>query len=261
MRVVVGLGNPGPRYRETRHNVGFDVVALLARRTMAEGPKKKFDAELFDCGGAWGDKLLLVAPQTYMNLSGKSVRGVLDFYKLSPQDLLVVCDDINLPLGKLRIRQQGSAGGQKGLADILRQAGTESVPRLRMGVGAPPGPIDAADWVLGKFTSAEQMDVERMTAIAADAVEVWVREGLASAMNRFNTDGESGDRRTSGPSAKGVATKDVRPKGDIKAGRDALRPGQDGTGQQAIQNPTGASETRERLGGPQGEASQEVRVD
>jgi peptidyl-tRNA hydrolase, PTH1 family len=261
MRVVVGLGNPGPRYRETRHNVGFDVVALLARRTMAEGPKKKFDAELFDCGGAWGDKLLLVAPQTYMNLSGKSVRGVLDFYKLSPQDLLVVCDDINLPLGKLRIRQQGTAGGQKGLADILRQAGTESVPRLRMGVGAPPGPMDAADWVLGKFTSAEQMDVERMTAIAADAVEVWVREGLASAMNRFNTDGESGDRRTAGPSSKGVAskaaaTKSVGPKGDKTAGRDVIGPGQDATGQQAIQNPNEVNEPRESLRGPEGEASQ-----
>ena len=186
MRVVVGLGNPGSRYQSTRHNIGFDVVAELARRTSADGPKRKFDADVFDAGGGWGDKLLLVTPQTYMNLSGRSVRGLLDFYKLSPLDLLVVCDDINLPLGRLRIRKSGSAGGQKGLADIIRQAGTEDVPRMRLGVGAPPGPVDAADWVLGKFTADESGEVGRLVTAAADAVETWVRSGLEAAMNRHN---------------------------------------------------------------------------
>lgn len=191
MRVVVGLGNPGSRYQSTRHNVGFDVVTELVRRTLAEGPKRKFEAEVYDAGGVWGDRLLLVAPQTYMNLSGRTARGLIDFYKLSPLDLMVVCDDINLPLGRLRIRKSGSAGGQKGLADILRQAGTEELPRLRLGVGAPPGPIDAADWVLGKFTSDECGDVGNLIKSAADAVETWVKSGLDAAMNRHNV-GEEG---------------------------------------------------------------------
>jgi PTH1 family peptidyl-tRNA hydrolase len=186
MRVVVGLGNPGSRYQSTRHNIGFDVVFELVRRTLADGPKRKFDADVYDAGGVWGDRLVLVAPQTYMNLSGRSARGLIDFYKLSPQDLMVICDDINLPLGRLRIRKSGSAGGQKGLADIVRQAGTEEVPRMRLGVGAPPGPIDAADWVLGKFTADEAVDVGGLVKAAADAVETWVKSGLDAAMNRHN---------------------------------------------------------------------------
>lgn len=226
MRVVVGLGNPGSRYQSTRHNIGFDVVAELARRTLADGPKRKFDADVYDAGGGWGDKLLLIAPQTYMNLSGRSVRGLLDFYKLSPLDLLIVCDDINLPLGRLRIRKSGSAGGQKGLADIIRQVGTEEVPRMRLGVGAPPGPVDAADWVLGKFTADESGEVDRLVKAAADAVESWVRSGLDAAMNRHNIadDSSAPKQKNAGQKkkAKEPETKSTGTGGGSESGRPGL---------------------------------------
>ncbi len=188
MKLVVGLGNPGGKYRDTRHNVGFSVVSLLAQQAGAEKPRHKFEAEVCEIG-LEGERALLLCPSTYMNLSGKSVLPARDFYKLDCESILVVCDDFNLPLGRLRIRPEGSAGGQKGLQDILQRLGTQQVPRLRLGIGPTPAGWNPADFVLGKFTKAEQEQLEVTVATATDAVRVWCRDGIAAAMNRFNAVG------------------------------------------------------------------------
>lgn len=187
MKIVIGLGNPGRKYEGTRHNVGFVVIEELTRRHAAAAPKNNFQAEVSEAS-IGREKMLLVRPQTFMNVSGTTALAVRDFYKLTEPDLLVVCDDFALPLGRLRIRPQGSAGGQKGLADIINRLGTEDVPRLRMGVGPLPAGWDAADFVLGKFTKHEAAEAAIAAVRAADAVEHWVSEGLASAMNKYNAE-------------------------------------------------------------------------
>jgi peptidyl-tRNA hydrolase, PTH1 family len=186
MKVIVGLGNPGKKYDGTRHNVGFEVVRELTRRSGAEFPRLKFDALVSECAAWHGERVVLVAPQTFMNLSGRSVRAVRDFYKLDLSDILIVCDDVNLSVGQLRLRKGGSAGGQKGLADIVRQLGSEEVPRLRLGVGSRPDHMDLADYVLGRFGGSEQKVVDEAVCLAADASETWLKSGLDVAMNRFN---------------------------------------------------------------------------
>ncbi len=192
MKVAVGLGNPGKKYAGTRHNVGFEVLAELARRHGGAKPKARFEAEISEVLLA-GDKLLLVAPQTYMNASGRSVRQLVDFYQLAPADLLVVCDDINLPAGKLRIRRSGSAGGQKGLENVILHLGTQDVPRLRIGIGLPPSGRDSADYVLERFHKSERETIDAAILAAADGVEVWMAEGIDRAMNRFNIGCKSSD--------------------------------------------------------------------
>jgi PTH1 family peptidyl-tRNA hydrolase len=189
MKIVIGLGNPGRKYVGTRHNVGFVVIEELARRHAAHAAKSNFQAEIAEASIA-DEKVLLLRPQTFMNLSGTTAVQVRDFYKLSAEDLLVVCDDFALPLGRLRIRPQGSGGGQKGLADIIRRLGADTVPRLRIGVGPLPAGWDGADFVLGKFAKAEQAEIELAIVRAADAVEHWVREGIAAAMNKYNAEAE-----------------------------------------------------------------------
>jgi peptidyl-tRNA hydrolase, PTH1 family len=184
MKVVVGLGNPGRQYVGTRHNVGFDVLDLLADSPHAGRYQGRFQAqiaELLECDL----KLLLVKPETFMNLSGRAVRQVVDFYKLPLADLLVVSDDFNLPLGKLRARTKGSHGGQNGLRDIHQQLGTDEYARLRIGVGEP-GPGEAVDHVLSRFKPGERKAVEEAIARAAEAVLVWVRQGIEACMNRAN---------------------------------------------------------------------------
>lgn len=193
MKIVVGLGNPGQKYAGTRHNIGFEVLGELARRWQGGKSRTRFDAELFEiiCRR---EKVLLVAPQTFMNLSGRCVQPILKFYHASLDDVLVVCDDMNLPTGQLRLRAAGTAGGQKGLADIIKMMGSDAIPRLRFGVGRPPGQMDAADYVLGQFRRDEQEVIDVALQQAADAVETWVNDGLTSAMNRFNQPGENGSR-------------------------------------------------------------------
>jgi len=184
MKVVVGLGNPGPQYAGTRHNVGFDTVDYLASAPGIDPARAKFDALI--CKAKEGDETVLyVKPTTYMNLSGRAVRAILDFYQVPVGDLLVVCDDFNLPLGKLRVRAKGSAGGQNGLKSIEQALGTQDYARLRIGVGAP-GPGEAVDHVLGRFRPAERAVKEQMIADAARAVLVWIKLGLEPCMNRFN---------------------------------------------------------------------------
>ena len=185
MNSVVGLGNPGRKYHGTRHNVGFAVLAELVRRTGAGPGRSNYEADLYETSLA-GVKVLLAAPQTFMNLSGSSVLRLRDFYKLVHEDLLVVCDDFNLPLGRLRLRTGGTAGGQKGLSDILRRLSSDEVPRLRIGVGSPPPGYDAADFVLSKFRPEEQAEIELAVVRAADAVTDWASQGIDPAMNKYN---------------------------------------------------------------------------
>jgi PTH1 family peptidyl-tRNA hydrolase len=185
MKLVVGLGNPGRKYEQTRHNVGFRVAALLAATHGRTKPKQAFQGEIVEAQ-IEEEKVLLLCPHTLMNLSGGSVLAARDFYKVAEADLLVVSDDFNLPLGKLRFRASGSSGGQRGLENIIHRLGTDLIPRLRVGIGNPPEGRDAADHVLGKFTKAEQETIEEAIRRAGDAVELWVREGLTVSMNRYN---------------------------------------------------------------------------
>src|SRR4051812_45575577 len=184
MKVVVGLGNPGPKYAGTRHNVGFEVIDYLAAAPGVPAFRERFEAFVTEMKEG-GETVLLVKPLTFMNLSGRAVRAVLDFYKLPVEHLLVVCDDFNLPLGKLRVRAKGSHGGQKGLGSIQDHLGTDAYARLRIGVGQP-APRDAVDFVLSKFGPVERKAAEDAVAVAAQAVLTWVRNGTEACMNRFN---------------------------------------------------------------------------
>ena len=185
MKLVVGLGNPGRRYERTRHNIGYVVLAELARRFGLGPPKARFHGAVVEADIA-GQKALLLSPTTYMNLSGTSVQEAKSFYKLPNEDLLVLCDDLNLPVGKLRFRSRGSSGGQKGLENIVQRLATEDFSRLRVGVGTAPEGWDWADYVLGKFTSEELPVIEEAMRQAADAVAVWAREGITFCMNQYN---------------------------------------------------------------------------
>jgi peptidyl-tRNA hydrolase, PTH1 family len=185
MKLVVGLGNPGRRYEGTRHNIGYAVLAEVARKFGKPPPKARFhgvvvEAELGE------QKSLLLSPTTYMNLSGTSVQEAKSFYKLANEDLLVVCDDLNLPVGKLRFRARGSSGGQKGLEDIIGRLGTEDFPRLRIGVGTAPEGWAWADYVLSKFKAEELPVIEQAVGLAADAVAAWARAGVEFCMNQYN---------------------------------------------------------------------------
>ena len=188
MKLVVGLGNPGQKYEGTRHNVGFDLIDRLVQETGALAPRSKFDGEVWECM-LEGEKSLLLKPQTFMNRSGGSVRKAVDFYQIPATELLVVCDDFNIPLGQLRLRTGGSDGGQNGLADVIRTMGTQEFPRLRVGIGPVPDRWNPADFVLGKFSAAERSEVALQVARCADAVRMWASQGTLPAMNRFNGKG------------------------------------------------------------------------
>jgi len=185
MKLIVGLGNPGRKYAGTRHNVGFEVLAELAKRLGADKPKSRFDGELTEAQ-IDSQRVLLLWPLTYMNNSGGCVQPTRDFYKVASEDLLVVCDDVSLPTGKLRLRAKGSSGGQKGLKDIIGRLGTEEFPRLRIGIGTQPPGWELADYVLSKFSSDEEPVVREAISKAADAAIDWIRSGLAPAMNKYN---------------------------------------------------------------------------
>jgi PTH1 family peptidyl-tRNA hydrolase len=191
MKLIVGLGNPGRKYEQTRHNVGFMVAAKVASLVAASPSKIRFEGEFAE-GTALGsqggtrEKLVVLCPHTYMNASGKSVRKACDFYKLVPSEVLVICDDLDLAAGRLRIRGSGSAGGQRGLADIIRHLGTDEMARLRLGIGRPPDGWETADFVLGKFNKREVKTFESATTQAAHAALDWACEGVGFAMNRYN---------------------------------------------------------------------------
>jgi PTH1 family peptidyl-tRNA hydrolase len=184
MKVIVGLGNPGGRYANTRHNVGFDVIDYLARGPRVGTFQRRFEAQVAEMLED-SDKVLLVKPETFMNLSGRPVRQLLDYYQVQVADLLVVCDDINLPLGKLRVRARGSHGGHNGLRDIQQHLATQDYQRLRIGVGAPEGD-DAVDHVLGRFRPSEKPIIADAIQVAAQATLVWLHQGVEVCMNQYN---------------------------------------------------------------------------
>jgi len=183
MKVVVGLGNPGSRYAGTRHNVGFMVVDALAESPRAERFRSRFQADIAELREE--DTILLVKPQTFMNLSGQAVRQVVDFYQVPLENVLIVCDDINLPLGKLRFRARGSHGGHNGLRDIQNHLGTTEYGRLRLGVGAPDED-EAIDHVLGRFRPGELPVIRDAVAGAVQGIALWWKEGIQKCMNEYN---------------------------------------------------------------------------
>ena len=184
--LVVGLGNPGPKYEWTRHNVGFLVVDELAERASIPVQKLKYKA-LTNTTVIGGQSVLLMKPTTYMNLSGESVGQAARFYKIPPERVLVISDDVSLPAGKLRIRRSGSAGGHNGLKNIIAHLGTDAFPRIKVGVGGKPHPdYDMADWVLGKLSGEDKKAVDAAVERAADAVERYIQDGPDKAMSLFN---------------------------------------------------------------------------
>ena len=183
MKVIVGLGNPGRKYSDTRHNIGFRVLEEIARRSSVEKEESRFDAIIGHIR-IGGEKVLLVKPLTYMNLSGKAVQPLMRWFKLDLSDLIVIYDDMDLPPGTLRLRAQGGSGGHKGMASIIERLGSQEFARIRIGIGRPDN--EAIDWVLGKFSPTEQKLMEEVIGQAAAAVECWVKQGIERAMNEYN---------------------------------------------------------------------------
>lgn len=192
MKIIAGLGNPGGEYAATRHNVGFMVVDRLARELGAAAEKKMFKA-LVGQGRVGAEKVALVKPQTYMNLSGEAVGALLSWYKLTPADLVVVYDDLDLPPGKVRVRPGGGSGGHKGMQSIIQVLGTEDFPRVRIGIGRPADPaFETARYVLSRFTPEETVIIEEALKLATEAVRCIIQSGVQQAMNLYNRDRGTG---------------------------------------------------------------------
>lgn len=185
MKVIVGLGNPGRQYERTRHNIGFAAIDYIAGKNQIEISSKKHKA-LIGSGYLGGQKVLLVKPQTFMNLSGESLRGVMDFYKLEPSDFIVIFDDISLDVGQLRIRRKGSAGGHNGIKSIISHLGSMDFPRIKIGVGEKPKGYDLADYVLGHFSKGEIEIYDDVFPDVDDAVKLMVMDDISGAMNQYN---------------------------------------------------------------------------
>ena len=186
MYIIAGLGNPDRQYRNTRHNIGFDVIDLIADQNNITIGERKHKA-LIGKGFVGGQKVVLIKPQTYMNLSGESVREVIDFYKIDERsELIVISDDISLEVGQIRIRKKGRAGGHNGLKNIILHLGHDEFQRIKMGVGQKPEGYDLADYVLGHFSKEEREIMDESAKYAAEAVTVMMTEGADAAMNRYN---------------------------------------------------------------------------
>ncbi|MGE5328757.1 MAG: aminoacyl-tRNA hydrolase [Deltaproteobacteria bacterium] len=186
MYIIVGLGNPGKVYENTRHNVGFKAVDLLEDRLNINVSKKKFNA-LIGEGSFAGEKVTLIKPQTYMNLSGETIIQALNWYKISLSNLLIIYDDVDLDVGNIRIRERGSAGTHNGMRSIVNCVGTEDFPRIRVGIGKPPNAdYDLADYVLSKFSQGEDKDIKTAIENTADASLAIIQKGITFAMNKYN---------------------------------------------------------------------------
>ena len=185
MYIIAGLGNPGGKYENTRHNVGFHVIDTLADRMGIRVDEKKHFA-LCGKGILAGERVVLLKPQTYMNNSGQSLRAAADFYKVEPEQIIVISDDIDLEQGQLRIRLKGSAGGHNGLKSIIQHLGAQDFPRVRVGIGGKPEGWDLADYVLGQLKGNDAEAMQNAYHTAADAVEAMISEGGDIAMNRYN---------------------------------------------------------------------------
>ena len=186
MLAIVGLGNPGEKYEHTRHNVGYDVISIIAAKLDTPIKKLKFQGTIGETIYK-GEKLVLIKPQTYMNLSGLTVQEAMSWYKLEPKDVLILVDDIDLPFGQVRVRAKGGPGTHNGLRHIVQCTGSGDFPRVRVGMGAPPPAWDLADWVLSKFQTEEERKIAYDAYLtAADAALCWAEHGIDVAMNRFN---------------------------------------------------------------------------
>jgi PTH1 family peptidyl-tRNA hydrolase len=189
IKTIVGLGNPGPQYARNRHNIGFQTVDLFAQRHRIDLGKMQHKARL---GDGWvqrsgqREKVLLIKPLTFMNSSGEAVAPLVRYYDIAPADMLVVMDDLDLASGTIRLRPNGSSGGQNGLKSIIKLVGTQEFPRLRVGIGRPPGRMDPADYVLQNFSPSEEEVFGPLREKIADAIECWIFEGVEAAMNRYN---------------------------------------------------------------------------
>lgn len=191
MYIIVGLGNPKAEYKNTRHNMGFDVIDVLADKEGINMDIKKHKA-ICGKGTICGKKVILAQPQTFMNLSGQSVAELINYYKIDPvKELIVIYDDIDLDPGQLRVRKQGSAGGHNGMKSVIGSIGTQEFTRIRVGVGAKPKEYDLADYVLGHFTKEEREVVDKAIISASEAVKVILTEGTDMAMNRYNKKSEA----------------------------------------------------------------------
>lgn len=211
MPLIVGLGNPGADYEDTPHNVGFEVVARLARRAGAgfrRSPSGKADEAVWP----GQPRVILLRPLSYMNLSGGVVGAVLRWHRLEPADLVVICDDVNLPIGYIRLRTKGGSGGQKGLLSIIEVLGTEDFPRMRIGVGGGDPSADVAQYVLKRFPRDVRGIIDEALELAADAVECSIREDFETAMNRFNTKRSSTENDN--PSGGDGSPDEFSPQGD-----------------------------------------------
>lgn len=197
--LIVGLGNPGREYESTRHNIGFQCVDALARTHNLRYESNKRSKAKIAQGTVAGQTVTLAKPQTYMNLSGSAVQGLAAFYRIPPERIIVVLDDLDIALGTLRIRPKGGTAGHKGLTDIVARLGTQDIPRIRFGIGRPPGRMDPAAFVLRRFSSDEQPVVDEAIARVVGAVETWLTDGIDIAMNRFNGSAEEAAARFEQP--------------------------------------------------------------
>ncbi len=195
VKFVVGLGNPGRQYQDTRHNIGFMVLKELRRRWEPGEGKRKFHARVFSAN-VGGQKVLLAGPRTFMNRSGQAVAEMTAFYKAEVESVLVVLDDVALPTGQIRARASGSAGGHNGLNDIIKTLGTNRLARLRIGIGEPPEKMDSADYVLGRFRADEKPVIADAVKRAANAVEDWISKGITYVMNHYNHEADSSNEPT-----------------------------------------------------------------
>lgn len=187
-QLIVGLGNPEPKYDKTRHNIGFEAVDALARRAQITwSENRRFQSWLGEGQGSKGDKLRLLKPLTYMNRSGQAIRAAIDWFKLPPESVLIVYDDMDLPVGRLRMRLSGSAGGHNGMKSAIAHLGTQNFPRLRIGIGKSGSEQNSVSHVLGKFSPQETQAMSEVLQLAVDAIEFSRREGVEKAMSLYNS--------------------------------------------------------------------------
>lgn len=199
--MLVGLGNPGREYEHTRHNIGFRCADAFARAHGLSYESKKRSKAIIAEGTVAGRRVLIAKPQTFMNLSGSAVQGLAAFYRIPPERILVVFDDLDLPPATLRIRSKGGSGGHRGMTDIIQRLGTQDFPRIRFGIGRPPGRMDPADYVLQRFLADEEPVIAEAVERAVAAMEMWLREGIDATMNAFNT-GTSSQAAPASPTKK-----------------------------------------------------------
>ncbi|WP_024983375.1 aminoacyl-tRNA hydrolase [Brevibacillus borstelensis] len=191
MKVIVGLGNPGKKYEDTRHNAGFIAIDKINDKWGIPVVQNKFRA-LIGEGRIEGEKVLLVKPQTYMNLSGESIAEILKFYKLTPEDVVVIYDDLDLPPGQLRLREKGSAGGHNGIKSLILHMGTQEFKRIKIGIGRPEPGRSVSDYVLHPFSTAERSLIDEAADLAAAAAAMWTKEPFVKVMNQYNVSKKQG---------------------------------------------------------------------